>query len=202
MNQLSVITPSRRVPQSRLCGYDMPAREFKSGAEVLSSSMAVRERLMPKPAPVAVSRPSEKVPATEPYVPTPPRRREPHDFLFIKAGVRGLGTPKRGNIAGRKWRPLEHMGILKETAEDFNISLGELQGSRRSQVFVQARNHAFYRLNNELCYSLPMIGKLFGGRNHTTVMHGLRRYEASLRGEVYIKPNRLRDKAAREAAQP
>jgi chromosomal replication initiation ATPase DnaA len=36
--------------------------------------------------------------------------------------------------------------------------------------------------------SLPQIGHRLGNRDHTTVLHGVRRYEAKLRGEVYRQP--------------
>jgi chromosomal replication initiator protein len=61
---------------------------------------------------------------------------------------------------------------IQETVSDrFGISLDELKGSRRSQDIVYPRQVAMY-LSRELTdASLPRIGKEFGGRDHTTVMH-------------------------------
>jgi chromosomal replication initiator protein len=56
-------------------------------------------------------------------------------------------------------------------AERFNLSLEELCGDRRSQNIVYPRQVAMY-LSRELTdSSLPKIGKEFGGRDHTTVIH-------------------------------
>jgi chromosomal replication initiator protein len=56
-------------------------------------------------------------------------------------------------------------------AERFNLSLEELCGDKRSQNIVYPRQVAMY-LSRELTdSSLPKIGKEFGGRDHTTVIH-------------------------------
>jgi chromosomal replication initiator protein len=56
-------------------------------------------------------------------------------------------------------------------AERFNLSLDELCGDKRSQNIVYPRQVAMY-LSRELTdSSLPKIGKEFGGRDHTTVIH-------------------------------
>jgi chromosomal replication initiator protein len=56
-------------------------------------------------------------------------------------------------------------------ADRFNLSLEELCGDRRSQNIVYPRQVAMY-LSRELTdSSLPKIGKEFGGRDHTTVIH-------------------------------
>ncbi|TML75902.1 MAG: hypothetical protein E6G12_08115 [Actinobacteria bacterium] len=56
-------------------------------------------------------------------------------------------------------------------AERFQLSLDELCGDKRSQAIVYPRQVAMY-LSRELTdSSLPKIGKEFGGRDHTTVIH-------------------------------
>jgi chromosomal replication initiator protein len=61
---------------------------------------------------------------------------------------------------------------IQETVSDrFNLSLSELTGEKRSQNIVYPRQVAMY-LSRELTdSSLPKIGKEFGGRDHTTVIH-------------------------------
>ncbi len=62
-------------------------------------------------------------------------------------------------------------GIQDLVAERFALSLAELCGDRRSQNIVYPRQVAMY-LSRELTdSSLPKIGKEFGGRDHTTVIH-------------------------------
>ena len=55
--------------------------------------------------------------------------------------------------------------------ERFAVTMAELTGDRRSQNIVYPRQVAMY-LSRELTdSSLPKIGKVFGGRDHTTVIH-------------------------------
>jgi chromosomal replication initiator protein len=62
-------------------------------------------------------------------------------------------------------------GIQQTVSERFELSLDELCGDRRSQNIVFPRQVAMY-LSRELTdSSLPKIGKQFGGRDHTTVIH-------------------------------
>jgi chromosomal replication initiator protein len=61
--------------------------------------------------------------------------------------------------------------IQELVSERFNLSLEELTGDKRSQNIVYPRQVAMY-LSRELTdSSLPKIGKEFGGRDHTTVIH-------------------------------
>jgi chromosomal replication initiator protein len=64
------------------------------------------------------------------------------------------------------------IGRIQElVSERFNLSLTELCGDKRSQNIVYPRQVAMY-LSRELTdSSLPKIGKEFGGRDHTTVIH-------------------------------
>ena len=62
-------------------------------------------------------------------------------------------------------------GIQRTVSERFGLSVEELCGDRRSQNIVYPRQVAMY-LSRELTdSSLPKIGKEFGGRDHTTVIH-------------------------------
>jgi len=61
--------------------------------------------------------------------------------------------------------------IQKLVCERFNVTLGELTGDRRSQNIVYPRQVAMYLARELTDSSLPKIGKEFGGRDHTTVIH-------------------------------
>ncbi|HEX2045861.1 MAG TPA: chromosomal replication initiator protein DnaA [Gaiellaceae bacterium] len=61
--------------------------------------------------------------------------------------------------------------IQQTVVERFGISLGELTGDRRSQSIVYPRQVAMYLCRELTDSSLPKIGKKFGGRDHTTVIH-------------------------------
>jgi chromosomal replication initiator protein len=61
---------------------------------------------------------------------------------------------------------------IQETVIDrFSISMQELVGDRRSQSIVYPRQVAMYLCRELTDSSLPKIGKKFGGRDHTTVIH-------------------------------
>jgi chromosomal replication initiator protein len=61
---------------------------------------------------------------------------------------------------------------IQETVIDrFGISMQELVGDRRSQSIVYPRQVAMYLCRELTDSSLPKIGKKFGGRDHTTVIH-------------------------------
>ena len=61
--------------------------------------------------------------------------------------------------------------IMSQTANYFNITVDDLCGPARTHVLVTARQIAMYLCRELTDSSLPAIGRLFGGRDHTTVMH-------------------------------
>jgi chromosomal replication initiator protein len=61
--------------------------------------------------------------------------------------------------------------IQSTVIERFGISMQELTGDRRSQSIVYPRQVAMYLCRELTDSSLPKIGKKFGGRDHTTVIH-------------------------------
>jgi chromosomal replication initiator protein len=64
------------------------------------------------------------------------------------------------------------VGKIQETVvKRFGMTLQELTGDRRSQAVVYPRQIAMYLCRELTDSSLPKIGKQFGGRDHTTVIH-------------------------------
>lgn len=61
--------------------------------------------------------------------------------------------------------------IISHTADYFNVALDDLYGSTRAQQIALARQIAMYLCRELTPLSLPKIGQLFGGRDHTTVMY-------------------------------
>ncbi|HXF32789.1 MAG TPA: chromosomal replication initiator protein DnaA [Solirubrobacterales bacterium] len=70
--------------------------------------------------------------------------------------------------------------IQQQVAERFGISRAELIGSSRAATPLRARQVAIYLTRELTDLSLPQIGRLYGGRDHTTVLNSLRRVEAGL----------------------
>ena len=61
--------------------------------------------------------------------------------------------------------------IIVQTADYFNIAVDDLYGPTRAQQIALARQIAMYLCRELTPLSLPKIGQLFGGRDHTTVMY-------------------------------
>jgi chromosomal replication initiator protein len=70
--------------------------------------------------------------------------------------------------------------IQQQVAERFGISRAELIGTSRAATPLRARQVAIYLTREMTDLSLPQIGRLYGGRDHSTVLNSLRRVEASL----------------------
>jgi chromosomal replication initiator protein len=67
--------------------------------------------------------------------------------------------------------------IQRKVSEHYNIRLSDIVGPKRLRAFARPRQVAMYLSKHLTTRSLPEIGRRFGGRDHTTVMHGVRRIE-------------------------
>jgi chromosomal replication initiator protein len=67
--------------------------------------------------------------------------------------------------------------IQRKVSDHYNIRLSDLIGPKRVRTFARPRQIAMYLAKQMTTRSLPEIGRRFGGRDHTTVMHGVRRIE-------------------------
>jgi chromosomal replication initiator protein len=80
----------------------------------------------------------------------------------------------------RPTQPTSVEEIQQRVAERFGISRAELVGSSRAATPLRARQVAIFLTRDLTDLSLPQIGRLYGGRDHTTVLNSLRRVEAGL----------------------
>ncbi len=71
--------------------------------------------------------------------------------------------------------------ILDETSKYFSLSPADLMSKSRSRPLTQARHIAMYLTRECTGLSLLKIGEIFGGRDHTTVLHGIRKVEDEMR---------------------
>ena len=101
-------------------------------------------------------------------------------------------------------QPLQPEQLAQAVGTAFGFSMERLLSRDRSAEVALARQVAMYLLREEAQLSLPAIGELLGGRDHTTVMHGcqkvadlleqderLRRQVSSLREQLYGERVRL-----------
>lgn len=67
--------------------------------------------------------------------------------------------------------------IQRKVAEHYNIRLSDMIGPKRVRTLARPRQVAMYLAKHLTTRSLPEIGRRFGGRDHTTIMHGVRKVE-------------------------
>jgi chromosomal replication initiator protein len=67
--------------------------------------------------------------------------------------------------------------IQRKVAEHYNIRLSDMIGPKRVRTIARPRQIAMFLSKELTSRSLPDIGRRFGGRDHTTIMHGVRKVE-------------------------
>ncbi|MBM3612585.1 MAG: chromosomal replication initiator protein DnaA, partial [Alphaproteobacteria bacterium] len=67
--------------------------------------------------------------------------------------------------------------IQRRVAEHYNVRLSDMIGPKRVRTIARPRQIAMYLSKHMTPRSLPEIGRRFGGRDHTTIMHGVRKIE-------------------------
>ena len=73
--------------------------------------------------------------------------------------------------------------ILREVSAKYGVSIVDLCSKRRPMLLVTARHEACYRLYSETTWSYPRIGAFLGGRDHTTIMHGVREHKKRMEAQ-------------------
>ena len=76
--------------------------------------------------------------------------------------------------------------IQKKVAEHFNTRLSDMSSPRRARAVARPRQVAMYLAKQLTSRSLPEIGRKFGGRDHTTVMHAVSRIESLMNSDSVI----------------
>jgi chromosomal replication initiator protein len=67
--------------------------------------------------------------------------------------------------------------IQRRVGEHYNVRLSDIVGPKRLRTIARPRQIAMYLAKQLTPRSLPEIGRRFGGRDHTTIMHGIRKIE-------------------------
>lgn len=68
-------------------------------------------------------------------------------------------------------------GIIRAVCEEYLVSQLELSSQRRSRHLVVPRHIAFWLCKELTLATYPEIGRMFGGRDHTTIMHGAKKIQ-------------------------
>jgi chromosomal replication initiator protein len=84
-------------------------------------------------------------------------------------------------LSGNEPRPVTAKAILEATATMFGFPLSELTGQSRRRPLVTARQVGMYVFRELTDYSYPMIGREFGDRDHTTVIHAVEKISEQMK---------------------
>ncbi len=117
---------------------------------------------------------------------------QPLDLPTAEAAIKDL-------IRTREPKKVKIEDIQRLVANHYNVSKSDILSSRRTATVVRPRQIAMYLSKALTLRSLPEIGRRFGGRDHTTVLHAVRKIEgltgqdAALAGEIDLLKRMLQD---------
>lgn len=152
-------------------GAPLSVREYTDADQLRRDAAALRARMF-APRPVAEPAPKERFEARvnrNSFI--PPKAARPQDFYEVMAKLSACG-------AVRKNRSHPMVRLLSRVARATGVTVTDIRSERRPVDVVKARQIVFYVARTMTTYSLPEIGRRCGGRDHTTVLHGVRRVQA------------------------
>ncbi len=129
-------------------------------------------------------------------------------IIRLRAAVRLTGEPVsvdgaefivRDLMSASEPKRIKIDDILRIISKHFGVNRTELLSSRRNRSIVRPRQIGMYLAKNLTSRSLPEIGRRFGNRDHTTVLHAIRKVEQlmsddmSLKEEIELLKRVLRD---------
>ncbi len=86
----------------------------------------------------------------------------------------------------RRTQRIRPSSVITKTAQYFAFKPTELTGDSRKAPLVEARHTAMYLLYKDLNLPYEQIGRLFSGRDHTTVIHAVEKIEGKLKSDPGI----------------
>lgn len=90
-----------------------------------------------------------------------------------------ITPPKKRGVSAKK--------IMEAVSDFYNVTPEDLQKQSRKKEYVNPRQIAMYIIRKELETSLPSIGDMFGGRDHTTVIHAIDKITRVMKEKIALK---------------
>lgn len=103
-----------------------------------------------------------------------------------KITLEEVQTLLRPNLTGGIERRITVDEIQKTTADHFGLKQADLLSERRTRSIARPRQVAMYLCKLHTTRSYPDIGRRFGGRDHTTVLHGVKKIESLMATDEQI----------------
>lgn len=138
--------------------------DYTDPAQMLAD-YAERRRRLYQPAPKAK-------PVPKPVVIAPKPAPAPDPLAQYRLAYDSAMDPKWGVQVAKR--------ILKETAAEHGFTVAEIQGEARRAPLARARQLTMWRIAKMTQLSMPHIGIIMGGKDHTTVLHSIRRINGLL----------------------
>ncbi len=101
--------------------------------------------------------------------------------ITIELAHKGIGAKRE-----EKPTHIHTEDVIKSVCEFYQIKQTQLKSPKRDALLVRARQVAMYLLKTELGLTLVEIGNALGGRDHTTIMHGVEKIELQLQAKTKI----------------
>ncbi len=93
----------------------------------------------------------------------------------------------RDLMRGKEPKRVKIDDILRIVSKHYGVSRGDILSQRRNRSIVWPRQIGMYLAKSLTSRSLPEIGRRFGGRDHTTVLHAIRKIEANVKDNQTLK---------------
>ncbi len=87
----------------------------------------------------------------------------------------------------RRSKPITPRRVISVVGNKTKISTGDILGKNRQKELVTARQIVMYLLREEYKFSLVSIGDSLGGRDHTTVMHGVDKIKTDIKSNINLR---------------
>jgi chromosomal replication initiator protein len=105
--------------------------------------------------------------------------RSPIDLTMARHQLRGLAKEQSARVTMDR--------ILTNVSRYYGLAVGDLTGRRRQRAIAWPRHVAMFLCRSLTPHSLPEIGKAFGGRDHTTVMHAVSKIESAMSADGTLR---------------
>jgi chromosomal replication initiator protein len=115
------------------------------------------------------------------------RLRAHHTPTGCALTVEAAETAIRDLIRTHELKRVKIEDIQKLVASHYSVSRADILSSRRTAAVVKPRQVAMFLAKMLTLRSLPEIGRRFGGRDHTTVLHAVRKIEGLLQSDTILR---------------
>lgn len=110
-----------------------------------------------------------------------------YNLYMISPDINNVREMMTDLISDDQLSPLTVDNIIKEVARLFNVSAAEIKSDKRTSNIVLARQVSMYIVHETTNLSLQNIGKEFGNKHYTTVIHSLSEIESKMSKNVTLR---------------